>query len=174
MLRIQCSSHLFREQWNISEAAQAGTDVSPLLQVVPSPVVVHVAFRNMSPPGQDIHHVAKLWSDGGVVELPLLMQFLEILCPVNARVFKGPKRRQWAGRACARHLGWWWRQRSQTRIWWRLSRQKGFFFGKLPVKQRGFHILIYPCLRHCSLQQNWSLSPIRSCSNWSLSVSFFC
>lgn len=49
--------------------------------------------------------MAELRPDGGVVELPLLMQFLEILCPVAAGVFNGTNRREGAGRACKRALG---------------------------------------------------------------------
>lgn len=56
--------------------------------------MVHVVFRHTPPSGQDVHHVAELRPDGGVVELPLLMQFLEILCPVTAGVFDGTNRRE--------------------------------------------------------------------------------
>lgn len=67
--------------------------------------MVHVVFRHTPPSGQDVHHVAELRPDGGVVELPLLMQFLEILCPVTAGVFDGTNRRERAGRARNRTPG---------------------------------------------------------------------
>lgn len=89
----------------VAEAAQAGAHVPPLPEAAPAGVLGHVAGRDTAPPGQHIHHVAQLRPDGGVVELPLFVQFLEILRPVTAGVFEGPDRGYGACRACKRALG---------------------------------------------------------------------
>lgn len=76
----------------VAQAVQAGADVAPLLQAGPGRDLAQVGGRDTAPPGQDGHHVAQLRPDGRVVELPLFVQFLEILCPVTAGIFKGAER----------------------------------------------------------------------------------
>lgn len=94
-LCVVCSgqdSFIEGEERGVAEAAQAGADVPPVLQAAPARVLAHVAHRDTAPPGQHFHHVAQLRPDRGVVKLPLFLQFLEILCPVAAGIFKGPER----------------------------------------------------------------------------------
>lgn len=81
------------EERGVAEAAQAGAHVPPLPEAAPAGELGHVPrgdTGDTAPPRQHIHHVAQLRPDGGVVELPLFVQFLEILCPVTAGVFEGP------------------------------------------------------------------------------------